>query len=513
VTSRQPICIVVPTVGRPSLGVLLDSLAASATAAGVPLPPVIVVDDRPAAAEPLAVPTATVLRSGGRGPAAARNVGWRAADSEWIAFLDDDVVVSPGWLQNLVADLQVPATVGGSQGRITVPLPEHRRPTDWERGTAGLATASWITADMAYRRSALERVDGFDERFPRAFREDADLALRVLAAGFELVRGDRCTTHPVRPAPWNASLRQQRGNADDVLMRRLHGPEWRRRADAPLGRRPQHVISTALAVGSLAALLLGRRRAAAAAATGWLALTAEFAWLRIAPGPRDQREVLKMVATSVAIPPAATWFWLRGLREHRHVTPAAAPEKAEKSDKSADHPRRPAAVLVDRDGTLVHDVPFNGDPALVRPIEGARQALDRLRKAGLPIAVISNQSGVGRGLITVDQVTAVNARIDELLGPFEHWLFCPHAPEAGCNCRKPGPGLVLQAADLLGVRPENCVVIGDIGADMGCAAATGARGILVPTAQTRPAEVASAAESVRTLAQAVDLILDGATAE
>ena len=59
-----------------------------------------------------------------------------------------------------------------------VPLPTDRRPTDWERNTAGLAGASWITADMAYRRTALEAVNGFDERFPRAYREDADLALR-----------------------------------------------------------------------------------------------------------------------------------------------------------------------------------------------------------------------------------------------------------------------------------------------------------------------------------------------
>ncbi len=69
---------------------------------------------------------------------------------------------------------------------------------------------------MAYRTDVLRRVGGFDERFPRAFREDADLALRVLDAGYGLVQGERRTQHPVRPAGWWASLHQQRGNADDV---------------------------------------------------------------------------------------------------------------------------------------------------------------------------------------------------------------------------------------------------------------------------------------------------------
>jgi histidinol phosphatase-like enzyme len=77
----------------------------------------------------------------------------------------------------------------------------------------------------------------------------------------------------------------------------------------------------------------------------------------------------------------------------------------------------PAAVLFDRDGTLVRDVPYNGDPSRVEPMPGARAALDRLRAAGVRTAVVSNQSGVARGLLTRDQVDAVNARVEEVLGP------------------------------------------------------------------------------------------------
>jgi HAD superfamily hydrolase (TIGR01662 family) len=148
--------------------------------------------------------------------------------------------------------------------------------------------------------------------------------------------------------------------------------------------------------------------------------------------------------------------------------------------------------LFDRDGTLIHDVPYNGDPAKVLPMPGARAAVERLRAAGVRVGVVSNQSGVARGLITPEQVAAVNRRVDELVGPLDAWAVCQHGPEDGCECRKPRPGLVLRAADELGVAPERCAVIGDIGADVDAARAAGAGAVLVPTPVTRSEEVAAA---------------------
>ena len=350
------ITVVVPTLGRPSLTVLLDALA-SGDPSALPVE-ILVVDDRAERRDPLAAPGAKVLTGRAAGPAAARNAGWRAAHSEWVAFLDDDVVPDSDWLVRLAADLAAAGPdVGGVQGRIRVPLPAGRRPTDWERVTAGLADGEWITADMAYRTAALERAGGFDERLPRAFREDAELAHRVRAAGWRLVRGERTVTHPVRPESRWISLRTQRGNADDALLRRLYGPRWREVLGVPPGRRHRHAAITAagvVALGCAASGWLTRRRtgvvnrvtrdlgvvvgtkryearvrptttprsrgfrrrvwyvAAAAAGTAWLAGTAEFAAARIAPGPRDRAEVITMVATSVAIPPVATVHWLRG---------------------------------------------------------------------------------------------------------------------------------------------------------------------------------------------------------
>jgi histidinol-phosphate phosphatase family protein len=138
---------------------------------------------------------------------------------------------------------------------------------------------------------------------------------------------------------------------------------------------------------------------------------------------------------------------------------------------------------------------------------GARAALDRLRGAGIALGVVSNQSGVGRGVLTHAEVTAVNARVEELLGPLGPWAICPHAPDHGCACRKPAPGLVLRAAAALGVGPERCVVIGDIGADVQAAGAAGARAILVPTPVTRAREVSAAPELAPDLGAAVDALL------
>jgi histidinol-phosphate phosphatase family protein len=170
---------------------------------------------------------------------------------------------------------------------------------------------------------------------------------------------------------------------------------------------------------------------------------------------------------------------------------------------------RPAAILLDRDGTLVVDVPYNGDPSRVSPMPGAREALARVRAARVLTAVVSNQSAIGRGLLTMEQVEAVYGRLQEVLGPVGPLFVCPHVQEDGCDCRKPKPGLLRRAAETLGVPVEACALIGDIGADVEAALAAGARPILVPTSVTRPEEIARAPEVATSLHDAVSLLLDG----
>ena len=254
-----------------------------------------------------------VVRGAAAGPAAARNVGWRSVANAWVAFLDDDVEVTPGWLAGLARDMAAAEPgIAGVQGRVRVPLAAGARPTDWERNVAGLEAARWATADLVYRRAALAEVGGFDERFPRAYREDADLGLRLLERGWRIIEGERQVRHPVRPADAWVSVRLQAGNADDARMRVRHGPAWRVRAGVPSGRRSRHLAVTGAALIGLAAAWTGRPRLVAVAALAWLVGTLELAMARILPGPRSAREVGVMLATSVAIPHAASWHWLRG---------------------------------------------------------------------------------------------------------------------------------------------------------------------------------------------------------
>jgi histidinol-phosphate phosphatase family protein len=146
-------------------------------------------------------------------------------------------------------------------------------------------------------------------------------------------------------------------------------------------------------------------------------------------------------------------------------------------------------VLFDRDGTLIRDVPYNGDPDRAEPMPGAAAAVHTARRHGLAIGMITNQSGIARGLLTRADADAVNARVQALLGPFDAVRLCPHGEQDGCDCRKPAPGMVLAAAADLGVAPHECVVVGDIGADVAAARAAGARAVLVPAPQTRAAEL------------------------
>jgi histidinol-phosphate phosphatase family protein len=480
--------VVIPTIGRQGLAKLV------ATVDGQPAPSSIVVaDDRRDATSALDLPATAaplvIVRTHGRGPAAARNAGWRAADADWIAFLDDDVAIPVDWCRRLVEDLDgLPEDVAASQAWIYVPAPEGRLPTDAERRTLNLSGALWITADMAYRRSALLATGGFDERFPRAFREDADLALRTVRVGYSIVWGERVTTHPLDPsASWRSSLRAQAGNADNALLRAKYGRHWRSLIGTSPGRTGRHLITTAAATAALAALASGRAaltrghwaRVAAAAGLVWAGMTAEFAAGRIMSGPRTAREISTLLVTSALIPPLTVAHRLRGEYRVRFTGRENAQTLSGK----------PRAVLFDRDGTLIEDVPYLADPQRVRPVPGARRTLDHLRRHGVAVGVISNQSGVARGLIAADELAKVNARVEALLGPFDTWQVCTHGPDDRCSCRKPEPGLVTAAARELGIAPYECLMIGDIGSDVDAALAAGARAVLVPTRHTKVDEI------------------------
>jgi histidinol-phosphate phosphatase family protein len=126
----------------------------------------------------------------------------------------------------------------------------------------------------------------------------------------------------------------------------------------------------------------------------------------------------------------------------------------------------PAAVFIDKDGTLVRDVPYNADPRRVELTPGAGEALRRMKNAGYKIIIISNQPGIALNLFGERDLLPVNRRIQDLLAPYEvevdAFYYCPHEPCDGCECRKPLPGMILRAAREHGVETEMSWMIGDI---------------------------------------------------
>lgn len=144
-----------------------------------------------------------------------------------------------------------------------------------------------------------------------------------------------------------------------------------------------------------------------------------------------------------------------------------------------------AAVLLDRDGTIIEERHYLHDPDGVVLLPGALEGLRRLQAKGYPLVVLTNQSGVGRGWFEMAAVDAVHRRLEALLGAGGVHLsgihVCPHRPEEGCGCRKPAPGLAEAAARVLGLVPGRCVMVGDNRCDVDLARAWGCRSILVRT--------------------------------
>ncbi|MHA3770142.1 D-glycero-alpha-D-manno-heptose-1,7-bisphosphate 7-phosphatase [Verrucomicrobiota bacterium sgz303538] len=141
------------------------------------------------------------------------------------------------------------------------------------------------------------------------------------------------------------------------------------------------------------------------------------------------------------------------------------------------------AVFLDRDGTLMEEVEYCRDPEKVRLLPGVPEGLARLKEAGFRCIIITNQSGIGRGWITMPEYEAVHARLLELLnkGLIDATYFCPDAPGTPCECRKPAPGMVLSAARDLGLDLSRSWFVGDKDSDVGCGRNAGTRTILVQT--------------------------------
>jgi glycosyltransferase involved in cell wall biosynthesis len=313
--------VVIPTFRRPPLlGRCLEALVAQ-TLPGDAFEIVVVDDGRTDDTRALCVALAERSRQRGgprirylrpegtRGPAAARNRGWRASAGAIVAFTDDDTIPDPDWLRLGEAAL-APGHLMAAWGRVHVPLPA--RMTDNARNTAGLENAVFVTANAFVRRVALEAVGGFDERYLRAWREDTDLYFALIARWPDAVvpAQSALVLHPVREARFLVSIGQQANMAFDALLFKKYPALY----DRHIGIRHLPADYAAIVAATLAGLatLPVAPTAAAALLALALVLILRFVVRRLRGLAKTPRMVADMLISSFAIPYVSIWWRLVG---------------------------------------------------------------------------------------------------------------------------------------------------------------------------------------------------------
>lgn len=248
------------------------------------------------------------------GPAAARNAGWRAARGEIVAFTHDDKIPAADWLREGIRAME--ADVGAAWG----PVPESPASEIAESsvGVDESERAAFSTANCFVRRRALEDVDGFDERFELAGREDADLYFTLLERGFEVAHAPGAQVHEsFREAPFGISLKKQRNMLFEALLFKKHPDLYR----AKISSRPP--LRYYLAVFALFAgfeLMLLRQPQYALAAFGvWLGCTLVLAFFRLQRTSFEPRRIFEMLTTSAVIPLLAVAWRIAGAFRFRVI--------------------------------------------------------------------------------------------------------------------------------------------------------------------------------------------------
>jgi GT2 family glycosyltransferase len=313
------VSVVVPTSGR--LDLLDRSLDALTRQDFRGAYEVIIVDDEPsrntfqlvagwrARTLDRGVRLVYVANDGARGPAAARNRGWRAATAPIIAFTDDDTVPTPGWLTQGLAGFD--AAIEVMCGRIETPPPRAGEATDGES-----EAPEFVAANCFCRRAVLDALDGFDERFRTGWRADSDLHFRLLKMGIRIARSaSALVVHPVRPPAWGASLFQLHKISFDALLYKKH-PELYRQKIRRLPCWEDYAIVAALLAGATG-LAIGHEILAVTGAGAWLVLTGIFCIGRLRGKANTVSHVADMLVTSALIPPVAVFWRMLGAVRYR----------------------------------------------------------------------------------------------------------------------------------------------------------------------------------------------------
>lgn len=252
---------------------------------------------------------------GPHGPAAARNIGWRAARGGIIAFTDDDTIARADWLQNGVSAFN--EHVHAVWGRIVMPL--EGTPTDYELDAKNhLETTEFVSANCFCRKRVLEDVGGFDERFRFAWREDTDLHFNLLCYSASVIHAPNAVvTHPIRPAPWGVSLLQVKKMQFDALLYKKHPRLYRQKIRA----RPRwdFYLTVCSLLSALIASTTDTEEVAMPAAIVWSYMTARFCVMRLRKTSKKPKHIAEMIVTSALIPPLAVFWRAVGAFKFRSV--------------------------------------------------------------------------------------------------------------------------------------------------------------------------------------------------
>lgn len=249
-----------------------------------------------------------------QGPAGARNLAWRQAKADLIAFTDDDTIVTRDWLATAL-EVFADTSLIAAWGQIKVPISSP--PTDYEKNTARLSTSEFATANCLCRKQWLTRIGGFDERFTSAWREDSDLFFSLLKAIKEVDTGlkisfvpELIVYHPVRPANWGISLKEQVKAQFNALLYKKHPKEYRSR----IQKYPPVHYYAIVAATFLGCLAMLSEKKMAAYCLLWIAasLCCRFFWLRSKETRKSFSHLSEMFVTSLAIPFLAVYWRIRG---------------------------------------------------------------------------------------------------------------------------------------------------------------------------------------------------------
>jgi cellulose synthase/poly-beta-1,6-N-acetylglucosamine synthase-like glycosyltransferase len=248
------------------------------------------------------------------GPSAARNLGWRAAESEIIAFTDDDCIPEQRWLSAALAVFESDKELAALSGRIVTPM--STSVTDYEYNAYQLTRSEFVTANCFYRRETLLQMGGFDERFTAAWREDTDLYFSLLEHDLRTIAvPETVVMHPLRPARWGVSLFQQRKSMFNALLYKKHPVLYRQKVQA---RPPWHYYSIlgALLVAIVAGLF-GLWLLSLIALTAWLLMTLGFTFQRLRKTIHTPAHITEMLVTSALIPPICIFWRVYGMFRFR----------------------------------------------------------------------------------------------------------------------------------------------------------------------------------------------------